>query len=50
MPKIWLVTMDKGDEIKKVTVHAPSHAASREKALAENPDYTVIVSQSYEKD
>jgi hypothetical protein len=50
MPEKWLVTMVKGDEIKKVVVNAPSHAESSQKALKENPGYDVIVSQNYEKD
>jgi hypothetical protein len=50
MPEKWLVTMVKGDEIKKVEVKAPTHAESREVALKENPGYDVLVSQSYEKD
>lgn len=50
MPEKWLVTLVKGDEMKKVEVKAPSHAESREVALKENPGYDVLVSQSYEKD
>lgn len=50
MPEKWLVTMVKGDEIKKVEVNAPSHAESSKVAMEQNPGYDVIVSQNYEKD
>lgn len=50
MPEKWLVTMIKGNEIKKVEVKAPSHCESSKIALKENPGYDVIVSQNYEKD
>lgn len=50
MPSKWLVTMIKGEEIKKVVVDADCHAESSAKALRENAGYDVIVSQYYEKD
>lgn len=50
MPEKWLVTMVKGEDIKKVVVNAECHAESSEKAIKENPGYAVIVSQYYEKD
>lgn len=50
MPEKWLVTLAKGEEIKKVEVNAPTHAESSRKAMVENPGYEVVVSQNYEKD